>query len=240
MANAIIGIIGDFNAENPTHIFTNKGIEHAAEALGRPIESVWLPTDRLHDFGRFDALFCSPGSPYKSLEGALRAIQFARQNNVPFIGTCGGLQHLVLEYARNVLGIQEAAHAETDPYASCLFITPLSCSLVGKTMEVALKPGSKAAETYKATHAVEKYYCNFGINPAYQEQLKQAGLEITGTDQDGEARIAEIASHPFCLGTLFVPQAKSERGNPHPLILAFCRAAIGELSYGSHVLAPHR
>src|SRR5262249_50063004 len=147
------------------------------------------PTNQLHDFARFDALFCSPGSPYKSLEGALQGIQYARQNNVPFIGTCGGLQHLVLEYARNVLGIRDAAHAETDPYASSLFITPLSCSLVGKTMEVALKPGSKAAETYKATHATENYYCNFGVNPAYQEQLQHAGLETTGIDQDGETRI---------------------------------------------------
>src|SRR5690349_546588 len=104
----MIGIIGDFNAANRTHVFTNNGIEHAAEVLGRSIEPVWLRTDSQHDFSRFDAIFCSPGSPYKSLEGALRGIQYARENNVPFIGTCGGSQHLVIEYARNVMGIREA------------------------------------------------------------------------------------------------------------------------------------
>jgi CTP synthase (UTP-ammonia lyase) len=226
MANTTrIGIIGDFNAENPTHIATNQGIEHAAEALDRHFEAVWLPTDQPQEFGRFHGLFCSPGSPYKSLDGALVGIQYARENNIPFIGTCGGSQHLVIEYARNVMGIQDAAHAETDPYASCLFITPLSCSLVGKTMEVNIKPGSKAAAVYQARRSMEAYYCNFGLNPIYQDQLERAGLEITGTDQDREARIMEIPSHSFFLGTLFVPQARSVSGSPHPLILAFCRAA---------------
>jgi CTP synthase (UTP-ammonia lyase) len=93
-------------------------------------------------------------------------------------------------------------------------------------MEVNVKPGSKAAAAYQAIRSMEAYYCNFGLNPAYLEQLKRAGLEITGTDQDHEARIMEIPSHPFFLGTLFVPQARSASGNPHPLIMAFCRAAI--------------
>jgi CTP synthase (UTP-ammonia lyase) len=93
-------------------------------------------------------------------------------------------------------------------------------------MEVNIKPGSKAAAVYQATRSMEAYYCNFGLNPAYQDQLERAGLEITGTDQDREPRIMEIPSHSFFLGTLFVPQARSVSGNPHPLILAFCRAAI--------------
>ena len=72
---------------------------------------------------------------------------------------------------------------------------------------------------------MERFYCNFGLNPEYQEQLTKDGLQITGTDQNGEARILELAIHPFFLGTLFVPQAKSELGKPHPLILEFCRTA---------------
>src|SRR5208282_6192757 len=102
-------------------------------------------------------LLCSPGSPYKSLDGALAGIRYARENKVPFIGTCGGFQHLVIEYARNVMGFKDAAHAESDPYASCLFITPLSCSLVGKTMEVRVKPGTQAADIYRDTWASERY-----------------------------------------------------------------------------------
>ena len=133
---------------------------------------------------------------------------------------------MVLEYARNVMGIKDAAHAETDPYASCLFVTPLSCSLVGKTMQVTIKPESKAAAIYQAHSAMEAFYCNFGLNPEYQEQLERAGLEITGKDENGETRIVELVSHPFFIGTLFVPQARSEPGKPHPLILEFCQAAL--------------
>jgi CTP synthase (UTP-ammonia lyase) len=229
-----IGVIGDFNPQNPTHIATNDGIQHAAEVLGKPFETVWLPTDEPHNYGEFPALFCSPGSPYRSLEGALVGIRYARENKIPFIGTCGGIQHLVLEYARNVLGFKEAAHAETDPYASCLFITPLSCSLVGKTMEVTIKPESRAALAFHAARSTEAFYCNFGLNPQYQELLRQAGLDITGTDQNGEARIVELPPHPFYIGTLFVPQARSARGTPHPLILEFCRSAMLQASLATH------
>jgi CTP synthase (UTP-ammonia lyase) len=225
-ASTRIGIIGDYNPGNPTHVATNLGIQHAADALGEPIETVWLATDRPQEFGEFQALLGSPGSPYRSMEGALAGIRYARENGVPFIGTCGGFQHLVIEYARNVMGFTDAAHAESDPYASCLFITPLSCSLVGKTMEVALKPGSGATVACRATQSMEQFYCNFGLNPDYQDQLEKRGLEITGWDQNGEVRIVELANHPFFVGTLFVPQAKSVAGNPHPLILEFCRAAV--------------
>jgi CTP synthase (UTP-ammonia lyase) len=225
-AAAAIGIIGDFNAGNPTHVATDRGLQHAADALGIAIDAVWLPTGEAHDYGKFHGLFCSPGSPYKSLDGALIGIQHAREHRVPFIGTCGGFQHLVIEYARNVMGLRDAAHAESDPYASCLFVTPLKCSLVGKTMEVTVKLGSKAARAFGATRSMEKFYCNFGLNPEYQEELEKHGLEITGRDQNNEARIVELPSHPFFQGTLFVPQATSEMGNPHPLILEFCRSAV--------------
>jgi CTP synthase (UTP-ammonia lyase) len=220
-----IGIIGDYNAQNPTHVATNNGIQHAAEVLGKPLEAVWLATDRPHQLETFHGLFGSPGSPYRSMDGALAGIRFARENNVPFMGTCGGFQHLVIEYARNVMGFTDATHAESDPYASCLFITALSCSLVGKTMEVSITPGSKAANACRATRSMEQFYCNFGLNPEYRDQLEKHGLEITGRDQDGEVRIVELGTHPFFVGTLFVPQARSAPGTPHPLILEFCRAA---------------
>jgi len=227
MANPTrIGIIGDFNPENPTHMATNNGIQHAAEALGKPIETVWLPTELPAEYQRFQGLFGSPGSPYRSMDGALAGIRYARENKVAFLGTCGGFQHLLIEYARNVMGLTDAAHAESDPYASCLFVNALSCSLVGKSMEVAIKPGSKAAAAFHRDRSTEAFYCNFGLNPDYEERVERAGLEITGKDQNGEARIVELGSHPFYLGTLFVPQASSQAGKPHPLIVEFCRTAL--------------
>jgi CTP synthase (UTP-ammonia lyase) len=230
MANAIrIGIIGDFNPSNPTHVATNDGLTHAAEALEELCDVRWLPTDEPQEYERFQALFCSPGSPYKSLAGALRGVQYAREHRVPFLGTCGGFQHLVIEYARNVMGFRDAAHAEYDPYASCLFVSPLSCSPFGKAMEITIKPGTRAAAIYGSTSAKEKYYCNFGLNPAYQQQLVKAGLEMSGSDSSGEARIVELPSHPFFFGTLFVPQASSAKGNPHPIVVALLRAATRRL-----------
>jgi CTP synthase (UTP-ammonia lyase) len=227
MTTIEIGIIGDYNPSNPTHIATDQGIGHAAGLFPtHTVKAIWLPTDQRHPFDCFQGLICSPGSPYKSFQGVLRGIQCARENRIPFLGTCGGSQHLVLEYARNVMGIQEASHAESDPYASCLFITPLSCSLVGKTMEVTVKPGSRAAAIYKNIRGAEMYYCNFGLNPAYQEQLESAGLEISGADEAGEARIMELPGHPFFIGTLFVPQANSTKDHPHPIVAEFLRASV--------------
>jgi len=221
-----IGVIGDFDESNATHVATNRGIQHGAEVLGQKFDMVWLPTDEAQDLGAFTGLLCSPGSPYRSLEGALAGIRYARENGLPFLGTCGGFQHLVLEYARDVLGVTDAEHAETSPYASRLFITPLSCSLKGKTMDVEILPGTRAAEAYGVLRSTENYHCNFGLNPEHTAQLEAAGLRVTGSDAGGEVRIMEVDAHPFCMGTLFVPQARSESGLPHPLVLAFCRAAM--------------
>jgi CTP synthase (UTP-ammonia lyase) len=231
-----IGIIGDFNPDNPTHTATNDGLQHAARALpDLTLTATWLPTDEPHSFSEFHGLLCSPGSPYKSLEGALEGIRHAREEGIPFLGTCGGSQHLVLEYARNVMGFREAAHAESDPYASCLFIAPLSCSLVGKIMEVHVEPASRAAEIYGRTTVSERYYCNFGLNPAYQDELKRAGLVVSGSDHAGEARIMELPRHPFFLGSLFVPQANSTEEKPHPIVLELLRAAAKRSTSKSHI-----
>src|SRR3954468_19108609 len=139
MATMRVGIIGDYNPEYGLHVATQDALRHAG------MEPEWLATEIDHDYSGYNGLFCSPGSPYKSLEGALRGIQYARENGVPFLGTCGGFQHAVLEFARNVMGFADAAHAESDPYASVLFITRIACSVAGKVMPVVIAPGSLAA-----------------------------------------------------------------------------------------------
>ncbi|MFN8489533.1 MAG: hypothetical protein U0350_18260 [Caldilineaceae bacterium] len=226
-----IGIIGDYRPEAPTHVATNAAVHHAADALGIAAEVTWLATPTLetetaHTLQPFHALWCAPGSPYASMNGALQAIRFAREADVPFIGTCGGFQHVVIEYARNVLGFVDAQHAEYAPEGSTLFVSALSCSLVGKSMQVYLSSGSKALACYQQSPVTEKYYCQFGITPQYQPLLHEGGLRITGRDQDGEARILELPEHRFFLATLFVPQTSSTAAQPHPLILAYVRAAV--------------
>jgi CTP synthase (UTP-ammonia lyase) len=224
-----VGVIGDFDAGFPPHAATNAALAHAAAALGVEVEVRWLDTVSLETaappaLAGHDALWCAPGSPYQSLTGALRAIRFARESDRPFIGTCGGFQHVVIEYARGVLGFIDAQHAEYDPYASDLFVTPLSCSLVGQTMTVRLVPGSRAAQFYGAEEVAERYYCNFGLNPEHQQRLHDGGLRVSGVDQDGEARVLELPGLRFFVATLFVPQLTSSPDRPHPLISAYLEA----------------
>jgi CTP synthase (UTP-ammonia lyase) len=223
-----IGVIGEHDPTNETHVATDDALGHSATALGVGVDATWVSTADVTGPGvieRFDGLLVAPGSPYRSLDGALRAIEQARLHGVPLLGTCGGLQHIVLELARNVAGIDGAHHAEYDPHASTLFVTPLSCSLAGRTMDVAVRPGTRAAAAYGTPTATERYYCNFGLNPDHLDDLLATGAVVSGTDADGEVRIVELPDHPFFMGTLFVPQTNSRLVRPHPLVTAFVAAA---------------
>lgn len=190
------------------------------------MDGVWVSTEEIDDnlFQRFSGIWVAPGSPYKNMDKTLWAIRHARENGVACFGTCGGFQHLIIEYARNVLGFKEAEHAEYDPYASKLFISQLACSLAGREMELSFSPGSQVAAIYGANSATERYYCNFGVNPNFVPLLKSGPLKITGSDSEGEIRVIELPGHPFFLGTLFVPQTRSTAEHPHPLVTAFVRA----------------
>ena len=225
MSTVRIGVIGDFNANHALHPATSEAIRHTMAGQGADASVEWLATDQLHDFSRFAGLWCSPGSPYRSLDGALEGIRWARLHGVPFFGTCAGFQHAVLEFARNVLHIRDAMHAEYDPSAPALVIRPLACSLTGKKLPIELKAGSRAAMSYGAARAEESYYCTFGLNPEYRSSLEANGMTVSGWDDEGEARIVELEDHPFFVATLFVPQAKSTPDRPHPLITAFCESA---------------
>lgn len=225
-----IGIIGDYDASFEPHRATDAALTHAASALSLGIEAVWLPTTALdapgaiQSLASFGGLWVAPGSPYRSMSGALRAIRLARESGLPLLGTCGGFQHIILEYARHVLGFSDASHAEYDPYASSLFISRLACSLVGRALVISLQPGSLVARTYGATSVTEQYYCNFGVNPDHSASLASGDLAIVGSDAEGEVRVVELRSHPFFVGTLFVPQLRSQAERPHPLILGFLNA----------------
>jgi len=171
----------------------------------------------------FSGFWIGPGSPYRSMEGALLAIQIARENRIPLLGTCGGFQHIIIEYARAVLGIAAADHEESAPHVLNLVINRLACSLAGRSMSVSIKPGSLAARGYGRTVSQERYQCNFGVNPDVVPLLRSGDLQITGSDQEGESRIVELSGHPFFVGTLFLPQLTSTPEAPHPLVAAFLK-----------------
>ena len=116
-----IGILGDFNSDFRSHHATNDALQHAARKLKLKVESAWIPTASLllptatASLDAFDGIWASPGSPYKSFDGMLKGIEFARVYDRPFLGTCGGFQYALIECARNVIGIPDATTAEEDP-----------------------------------------------------------------------------------------------------------------------------
>jgi CTP synthase (UTP-ammonia lyase) len=229
-----LAIIGDFNPTSKTHLATNTAIEHAKKYLNIELDTDWISTDSIiPNLDRitetYQSFWIAPGSPYKSMTGALEIIKYARLNNIPVLGTCGGFQHMAIEFARNVLGVTDAEHAEYDPYASKLVVTPLSCSLAGQTLKIKLT--DKQSLTYKVFNSdtiEEKYYCNFGLNPEYQAEIDKNGFKIVATDNSNEARILELREHKFFIATLFVPQDNSTFEHPHKLVLEFISVVAGK------------
>jgi CTP synthase (UTP-ammonia lyase) len=247
MTNGItVGIVGDYDETFPPHPRTSAAVQHAARALGLTVDARWVPTaecdgDASRRLAGCHGVWTSPGSPYKSMTGALEAIRVCRTGGVPLLATCGGCQHVIIEYARAVLGYADAEHAEHDPYASTLFITPLSCSLVGQTMSVVLDAGSAVEAIYGRREVEEQYYCNFGLNPAHERTVHEGGLTIVGHDKDGEPRLFTLPAHPFFVATLFVPSLTSTPERPHPLIVAFLEAAARRRAQrGPHPAPPRK
>ena len=227
-----IALLGEFTPTFKPHIATDLALRHSSNALGTAITGEWVSTRDIDDslFSRYAGIWVAPGSPYKNLERTLWALEHARTNKVPCFGTCGGFQHMVLEYARNVLQYRDAQHAEYDPYASTLFISGLACSLAGREMELKFESGSIVADIYGSTSATEEYYCDFGVDPSKVRLLASSGLRISGSDSEGEVRVIELPDHPFYVGTLFVPQTRSTERQPHPLVTAFVQAVVAARS----------
>lgn len=221
-----IALIAEYDPSFEPHIATERALRHSADAAGLEIKGDWISTEDLGPglYDEYQGFWIGPGSPYKNMQKTLDVIRHARENDIPLLATCGGFQHVILEIARNTLGFKDAEHAEYDPYASDLFISELACSLAGREMALSLARGSRAAALYGSTRTVERYYCNFGVNPAYVEELRKAPIRISGSDAEGEIRVVEIPAHRFFIATLFVPQARSTRARPHPLVDGFVRA----------------
>ncbi len=222
-----IGIIGDFDGR-PSHLATQNALLHSAKQLNIELNYQWLPTQAYENtrlgLESFDGLWGAPGSPYKSMNGAVNAIRFAREMSVPFLGTCGGFQHTVIEYGRNVLHIDALMDPGFDLYAPNAYISELSCSLAGQTRRIHIDSESKLYNIYGVTETQEKYNCSFGLNRSFQNQLDTSGFKVAGVDEDGEARVMLIEGHPFFIVTLFQPQLSSEPDKPHPLITEYLNA----------------
>jgi CTP synthase (UTP-ammonia lyase) len=235
-----IGILGDFNPEFRSHHATNDSLQHAAQRLGFPVESVWLSTPSLLEpepgkLELFDGLWASAGSPYKSFDGMLKGIEFARVHDWPFLATCAGFQYTLIECARNVLGMKDATTAEEDPGAKNIVIYPVSCAvpnraenapkLSGVMPKIRLRPGSYLARYYGQEVIEEEFFCNYEVNPDFEWTAMEAGFPVVARGAQEECRAIESPAHLFFIATLFQPQLSSRLEQPHPLVVAFVEAA---------------
>jgi CTP synthase (UTP-ammonia lyase) len=227
-----IALIGDYNPAVIAHRAIPEALTLAGQHSGVTVESLWVHTatigqDPAIQFADVAGIWCVPASPYADTDGALAGIRFARESGRPFLGTCGGFQHALLEYARSVLDLPTAAHAETDPEAGVPLIAPLTCGLVEQTGKVFLLEGSRLREWYGQSEAIEGYHCRYGLNPAFEAAFAASMLRVTARDAAGEVRAAELQGHPFFVATLFQPERSALRGERHPIIGAFVAAASG-------------
>ena len=215
-----IALVGDFNARQRAH----QAIPHVlAAAPEASAEGVWVSTDSVansNSLSEFHGIWCVPGMPYSSAEGALRAIRRARETRTPFLGTSAGFQYALIEHARNVLGMADADHQKTNPKAHTPLISPLGCALAGVKARVRLTPGSAIRRAYGVAHLTAEYHCSYGLNGRYRRLLESSSLHMTAHDDQDEIRAIEMDGHPFFAATLFQPEMET----PSPLINAFVSA----------------
>ena len=235
-----IGIVGDWKPGYRGHVATDAALRHAAIRLGFRIENVWLSTTALDkapddtDLEAFNGFFMTPGTPYASLPGALRVLRFARERGWPLLATCGGFQHLLLEFAINAAGIADGEHGDYGVTGGTPVIVRVACPVPDRApgaaalsgrIRVALRLPSQVFDMYGLARIDEEFACNWELNAAFRETLEKAGLRIAGFGEQGEVRATELPGHPFFVGVLFQPQLSSTASTPHPVIRAFCTAA---------------
>ncbi len=222
-----IGLVGDRDDSVTAHRAIPAALRQASDALDNAIQYEWVPTDQITDVdrvSRYDGLWCVPASPYRSMFGAMLAIQHARECFIPFLGTCGGFQHAIIEYALNALGWPDADHAETAIRSARFVVAPLECALVEMTGTVRLVHGSRLAAVYGTDVVTVQYHCRYGLNPEFATQLLSGPLRAAANDAKGEVRAVELNDHPFFIATLFQPERAALNGTSSPLIRAFVEA----------------
>lgn len=134
-----------------------------------------------------------------------------------------------------MVGIKDAAHQETAPNAPTLIISKLACSLDNKAQTLKIFSNSLVHKAYGQDEVTEQFICNYGLNPEFRDSIEKGQLRVVGVDLDGEVRVVEISDHPFYVGTLYQPQISTTPDSPHPLIIAYLRAALAFRKSGNMI-----
>ena len=235
-----VALVGKYVELQDAYMSVREALKHAAISQGVEVEISWVHSAELEK-GRgwemiqnVDGIIVPGGFGSRGTEGKILAARYARENKIPYLGLCLGMQLMVIEFARHVLGKEEVNSTEFDrstPYPVIdLMPDQKSISDLGGTMRLGLypcqlQPGSIAAKAYQKKVVQERHRHRFEFNNAYRQILAKEGMRYSGISPDGRlVEIAELTDHPFMLGTQFHPEFLSRPNRPHPLFVAFLKA----------------
>ena len=236
---------GNFTLSD-SYISVIEAIKHAAWSEGAKPELTWIDAEKyekdpskVKELNNFDALIVPGGFGTRGIEGIIKAIKYAREHKMPYLGLCYGMQLASIEFARNVLGFKDANTVEVNAKTAhpVIHVNPNQAENIkrnqyGATMRLGaydcdLKKGSKTQKLYKTMTISERHRHRYEFNNAYREQLDEAGMQIVGVNPETDlVEIIELKNHPYFVGTQFHPEFKSRPLDPHPLFVGLVKAAL--------------
>ena len=237
-----IGLIGKYvelqdSYKSILEAFIHAGAENEVKVKVESIHSEFITDDVIaKTISKLDGVLVAPGFGERGIEGKIKAVQYAREHKIPFLGICLGMQMAVIEYGRNVCAFAKANSTEMNPKTPHPVIDIMEAQKTIKNMggtmrlgawECELAPNSIVSTVYGEETILERHRHRYEFNDEYREQLVRAGLKITGTNPEtGLVEIIELEGHPWFVGVQYHPEYKSTVSNPHPLFVAFVKAAL--------------
>ncbi|MDH7482198.1 MAG: CTP synthase [Armatimonadota bacterium] len=237
-----IAVVGKYVANGDAYISIGEAIKHGGIANETGVDVKWIDSEEIEGKGAeellkdVDAVVVAGGFGARGTEGKIEAIRYVRENNVPFLGLCYGLQMAVIEYARHKCGLAEANTEEIDPECihPVIHLLPEQKGVVSKggTMRLGIYPcriaeGTLAWKIYRDELVYERHRHRFEVNNAYRDQLAEAGMVFSGVSPDNRlVEIIELPDHPFFIATQFHPEFKSRPNRAHPLFAGLVKAAL--------------
>jgi CTP synthase len=238
-----VALVGKYVELQDAYMSVREALIHAALHFERDVEIDWVHSELLERGQGFERLQAADGVVvpggfgYRGIEGKIAAARYAREHEIPYLGLCLGMQVMCIEMARHVLESDEPNSTEFEPKTKHPIISLMpdqrALSDMGGTMRLGaypcvLQPGTKAREAYGANEVAERHRHRFEFNNAYRERLAEGGLVYSGLSPDGRlVEIAEVAEHPWMVGSQFHPEFKTRLHRPHPLFRGFIKAALG-------------
>ena len=237
-----IALVGKYVQLHDAYLSVNEALKHAGYAKGTSIHLKWIDSETVTEancpevFAGVDGILVPGGFGNRGIEGKIAAVRYARENNIPYLGLCLGMQVAVIEFARHVAGLEGANSREFDEYAPHRVIDFMPGQNddidKGGTLRLGAYPcvvahGTTMEKCYGKTEISERHRHRYEFNNDYRERLQAAGLVISGVSPDGRlVETVEVPGHPFFVGVQFHPEFKSRPNRPHPLFLGFVSAAL--------------